>query len=89
MSCPNNAPQLEVRIQGQVERTSQSALAAAERLLADTADAVNPGTPARELLEFVTSYRAHLADLAAACRRSVHVGSQSLRGSRSDRAAAH
>lgn len=43
-------------------------LLAAEQFLADTAEAVNPGTPARELLGYATRYRAHLSALAAACR---------------------
>ena len=45
-----------------------AALAAAERLLAGTADAITPDTPARDLLTCLTSYRAHLSALAAATR---------------------
>jgi hypothetical protein len=41
---------------------------AAEQLLAGTAEQINPGTPAGELLSCVQRYRAHLAALAAACR---------------------
>jgi hypothetical protein len=32
-----------------------------------TVEAVNPGTPRRELFAFLTQYRARLADLVAAC----------------------
>ncbi len=45
------------------------ALLAAERLLVGTAESVNPGTSAAELLACVERYRAHLATLAAACRQ--------------------
>jgi hypothetical protein len=44
-----------------------AALAAARELLASTVEAVNPGTSRRDLLTYVTQYRKHLADLAAAC----------------------
>jgi hypothetical protein len=45
----------------------ESALVAARDLLVGTVEAVNPGTPQRELLGYVTQYRARLADLVAAC----------------------
>ncbi len=44
----------------------QTALAAARELLTSTVEAINPGTPARELLACLTRYRARLADLVAA-----------------------
>lgn len=45
-----------------------SALAAARELLAKTVEAVNPGTPRRDLFAQVTQYRARLAGLVAACQ---------------------
>jgi hypothetical protein len=45
-----------------------SALAAAEWLLAGTADAITSDTPAHDLLACLTRYRAHLSALAAATR---------------------
>ncbi len=50
------------------ESRPQSAVAAAEQLLAGTADTVNPGTPAPVLLACLAQYRAHLAALVAASR---------------------
>ncbi len=46
-----------------------TALANAENLLADTADAVCPSTHARELLAHLTAYRAHLAALVTAAAK--------------------
>ena len=45
-----------------------SALRAAERFLADTAEAITPETPPRDLLRYAGLYRAHLAALVAATR---------------------
>jgi len=53
----------------QQTRLGVQALLAAERLLAGTAESVNPGTPAADLLACVARYRAHLAALAAAFRQ--------------------
>ncbi len=49
--------------------TLQAALAAAEQLLISTAGIINPGTPATELLSWLTRYRRCLAALAAASHR--------------------
>jgi hypothetical protein len=46
----------------------QLELAAARELLAGTVEAVNPGTPRRELFAYVMHYRARLAGLVAACQ---------------------
>jgi hypothetical protein len=46
----------------------EAELAAAERLLAETADAVNPGTAKAEILGYLVAYRARVAALVAACR---------------------
>ncbi len=46
----------------------QTAIRAAEQLLADTVDDVNPDTPAQALLDCIEQYRAQLAALVAACR---------------------
>jgi hypothetical protein len=53
------------------------ALLAAEQLLVGTADSIDPGTPAVDLLKCVERYRAHLVNLAAACRRSSTPGTVS------------
>lgn len=45
----------------------EAALATARELLASTVEAVNPGTPRRELFAYLTQYRARLASLVAAC----------------------
>jgi hypothetical protein len=45
-----------------------SALSAASRLLASTAEAIGPDTPASELLACLTRYRAHLSALVTASR---------------------
>ena len=50
----------------------QAILVGAERLLADTADAITPGTPARDLLACLTRYRTHLSALAAAIRAAAN-----------------
>ncbi len=47
----------------------ESALVAAERFLAETAEAVTPDTPAPALLSYAARYRSHLAALVAASRR--------------------
>ena len=50
-------------------RTSERlevAVTAARELLVSTVEAVNPGTPARQLFAHVTQYRARLAELVAA-----------------------
>ena len=52
-------------------KRQHAALIAAERLLADTAEAINLGTPAADLLACLTKYRAHLSELAAATRATV------------------
>jgi hypothetical protein len=59
-----------------VPRTREGALAAARQLLASTAEAITPDTPARELLACLTRYRAGLADLAEASSGSEHGDSQ-------------
>ncbi len=46
----------------------RAAIRAAEQLLADTVDEVNPDTPPRTLLACTEQYRAQLAALVAACR---------------------
>ena len=45
-----------------------TAIRAAEQLLADTVDDVNPDTPAQAPLDHTGQYRAQLAALVAACR---------------------
>jgi hypothetical protein len=47
-------------------------LTAAEQVLADTIETVNPGMPARELLGYAERLRAHLSALAAVCRGQDH-----------------
>lgn len=44
-----------------------AALVAARELLISTVDAINPGTPARDLLACLARYRAHLATVVAVC----------------------
>ena len=46
----------------------QAALTAAERLLAGTAEAIGPGTPAPDLMACLTRYRAHLSALTTTTR---------------------
>ncbi len=46
----------------------RSALRTAEDFLADTAEAITPETPARDLLRYAGLYRSHLAALVAAAR---------------------
>lgn len=48
----------------------EAALLAAERFLADTAEAIHPDTSAPALLRCAARYRAHLAAVVAASRRS-------------------
>jgi hypothetical protein len=50
-------------------QTKETALAAAERFLADTAEAIHPDLPAPALLRYTASYRAHLAAVVTASRR--------------------
>jgi len=45
----------------------RAAIRAAEQLLADTVDEVNPDTPPRTLLDYTEQYRAQIAALVAAC----------------------
>src|SRR5258707_12029207 len=49
--------------------TLEAALVPAEQLLISTADIINPGTSAAELLRCLTRYRKCLAALTTACRR--------------------
>jgi hypothetical protein len=49
-----------------VSEQRRATRAAAEQLLATTADTVNPGTSAPDLLTCLTRYRAHLSALVAA-----------------------
>jgi len=49
--------------------TLEAALLPAEQLLISTADIINPGTSAAELLRCLTRYRKCLAALTTACRR--------------------
>jgi hypothetical protein len=46
----------------------EAAVSAAERFLADTAEAVHPDLPAPALLRYTASYRAHLAAVVNASR---------------------
>lgn len=46
----------------------EAALVAVEQLLADTVDAVDPDTPASELLKYTTRYRSNLSVLVTLCR---------------------
>jgi len=56
------------RARRDVPRPRLSALSAAIRLLASTAEAIGPDTPANELLAYLTRYRAHLSALVTASR---------------------
>jgi hypothetical protein len=47
-------------------REREAALAAATQFLADTAEAITPGTAPADMLSCLTRYRAHLAALVAA-----------------------
>ena len=48
-------------------RTWAEALADAREFLAVTVEAINPGTPAKDLLGYAAESRAHLAALVEAC----------------------
>ncbi len=52
--------------------TWEDALAASRQLLAETVDAINPGTPAVELLACLERYRAHLGALLAIVPSSIN-----------------
>jgi len=50
---------------GEPPERFREAIMAARKLLVDTVDAVDPETPAEELLKIVKDYRARLAELVA------------------------
>ena len=61
----NEAPTM-LRSSLERQEIRDSTLSAARQFLADTVEAINPGTPARELLAYATQSRAHLAAVVAA-----------------------
>jgi glutathione S-transferase len=63
-----NAPENRATTTGARPTVRDAALAAAERFLASTAEAVHPDTPAPALLHYAARYRAHLAAVLAASR---------------------
>lgn len=62
----------------------QSLLADAEQLIAGTADAMNPATPAPVLLACLAQYRAYLVALVTACQGLPRGDGQCFFGSSSD-----